>query len=154
MEERLGCVVSSIDQLLEKLNAYLNGEPHVADTRWGRIEAGDESTAMLARDEDIRGAIEQWIARGKLSTLLEWWVKGLTVDWKRLHGEVTPGRVSLPTYPFARERCWIDAAPPAGRPEPAAIEYRSLEAIEEIVNRIDEDTIETERAISELKMLV
>jgi acyl transferase domain-containing protein len=34
-------------------------------------------------------------------------VKGLVFDWKRLYGERKPKRISLPTYPFARERYWI-----------------------------------------------
>ncbi len=42
--------------------------------------------------------------------LLELWVSGLEVDWSRLHGEAKPSRVSLPVYPFARERYWIETA--------------------------------------------
>jgi phthiocerol/phenolphthiocerol synthesis type-I polyketide synthase E len=49
------------------------------------------------------------------------WAAGVDVDWVAAQG----GRrrhVSLPTYPFARERYWIDALPSAVRPEagPAA----------------------------------
>ena len=35
------------------------------------------------------------------------WVKGLVFDWNRLYGENKPRRISLPTYPFARERYWV-----------------------------------------------
>jgi acyl transferase domain-containing protein/acyl carrier protein len=34
-------------------------------------------------------------------------VKGLVFDWNRLYGKRKPKRISLPTYPFAREHCWI-----------------------------------------------
>ena len=35
-------------------------------------------------------------------------MKGLSFDWQRLYGEARPRRISLPTYPFARERYWIE----------------------------------------------
>jgi polyketide synthase PksN len=34
-------------------------------------------------------------------------VKGLVFDWNRLYGKRKPKRISLPTYPFAREHYWI-----------------------------------------------
>src|SRR5205085_228239 len=37
MEERLGFVVNSINQLAEKLNAYINGERNIESTYHGRI---------------------------------------------------------------------------------------------------------------------
>ncbi|WCN82395.1 non-ribosomal peptide synthetase/type I polyketide synthase [Micromonospora sp. LH3U1] len=36
------------------------------------------------------------------------WRLGAPIDWEALHGDVTPLRTVLPTYPFERERCWID----------------------------------------------
>ncbi|RZK98581.1 MAG: hypothetical protein EOP36_21310, partial [Rubrivivax sp.] len=45
--------------------------------------------------------------RGKLHKLLDLWVKGLSFNWEQLHGEAKPRRISLPTYPFARERYWV-----------------------------------------------
>ncbi|WP_158756200.1 SDR family NAD(P)-dependent oxidoreductase, partial [Dyella sp. S184] len=35
-------------------------------------------------------------------------VKGLAFDWQRMYGENRPRRISLPTYPFARERYWAE----------------------------------------------
>ena len=35
-------------------------------------------------------------------------MKGWSFDWQRLYGEAKPRRISLPTYPFARERYWIE----------------------------------------------
>jgi acyl transferase domain-containing protein len=39
--------------------------------------------------------------------LLDLWVQGLDVDWHRLWQE-RPFRISLPTYPFAGERYWVE----------------------------------------------
>jgi acyl transferase domain-containing protein len=36
------------------------------------------------------------------------WIAGVTIDWRGLWSEGSPGRVPLPTYPFERSRHWID----------------------------------------------
>lgn len=46
-----------------------------------------------------------------LSGLAQLWTAGVEVDWTRLRADATPRWLSLPTYPFAQERYWIDAAP-------------------------------------------
>ena len=50
------------------------------------------------------------MANRKVPKLLELWVKGLELDWSKLYGEVKPRRISLPAYPFAKERYWIETA--------------------------------------------
>ncbi|GAA2696431.1 hypothetical protein GCM10010412_090320 [Nonomuraea recticatena] len=58
------------------------------------------------------------------------WLSGVTLDWDAYHGRAAdaaagglPGRIPLPTYPFQRQRHWID--PPARR-APAAAEPEDL----------------------------
>jgi acyl transferase domain-containing protein len=46
------------------------------------------------------------------------WIAGVEVDWARFHGGERRLKVALPTYPFERQRYWID--PPASAPKPAA----------------------------------
>jgi acyl transferase domain-containing protein len=36
------------------------------------------------------------------------WTAGASLDWTAFHAEARPHRVSLPTYPFARTRHWVD----------------------------------------------
>jgi polyketide synthase PksN len=73
----------------------------------GEVKREKETLSVFAADEDLAAAIEAWVAKGKYGKLLELWVKGLSVDWKRLYGERRPRRIPLPTYPFARERYWV-----------------------------------------------
>src|SRR5581483_7584021 len=48
---------------------------------------------------------DYWLlALGKL------WLKNVRVDWKALHVGDRRLRVSLPTYPFERQRYWIEPA--------------------------------------------
>ena len=75
---------------------------------------------MFSTDGDLQQTIDKWFADSKLSRLLELWVKGVELDWSKLYGDVKPQRMSLPTYPFARERYWIETAASSGRPRGVA----------------------------------
>ncbi|HEX6097852.1 MAG TPA: beta-ketoacyl synthase N-terminal-like domain-containing protein [Thermoanaerobaculia bacterium] len=44
------------------------------------------------------------------------WTAGVGIDWRGLHADARRRRVALPTYPFERQRCWIDAEPPLQTP--------------------------------------
>jgi phthiocerol/phenolphthiocerol synthesis type-I polyketide synthase E len=50
-----------------------------------------------------------------VSAAAQLWLAGVDLDWRALHGEPAPRRVSLPTYPFERKRHWIEAHHRAGR---------------------------------------
>ena len=43
-----------------------------------------------------------------LASLASLYVRGASVDWKAFDEPYRPLKVSLPTYPFERERCWED----------------------------------------------
>jgi len=111
MDERLGVLVSSVEQLAEKLEAYVKGAPRIEDLHRGQVKRSTESTSIISQDDDVKETIvDKWIANKKLSRLLELWVNGLELGWNKLYGEVKPQRIALPTYPFAKERYWIDTA--------------------------------------------
>ncbi|HET8773434.1 MAG TPA: SDR family NAD(P)-dependent oxidoreductase [Thermoanaerobaculia bacterium] len=108
MDERAGFVVSSSAQLAERLAAYVAGDEAIPDCYSGQVRRNKEALAVFTTDTDLQQAVEKWIANRKLSKLLDMWVKGLELDWNKLYGEARPARVSLPAYPFARERHWIE----------------------------------------------
>ena len=108
MEERLAMIVQSIEILKEKLKGYLDGDDGVEHLYQGRVKRDKDALALLAVDEDMAQTINTWIAKGKYAKLLQLWVKGMSIDWKKLYGESVPCRISLPTYPFAKERYWIE----------------------------------------------
>ncbi|MCP4690417.1 MAG: type I polyketide synthase, partial [Desulfobacterales bacterium] len=107
MDERLGMLVHSADELLDKLKGFLDGKEDVEDLYRGNIKRNKEALAILEADDEFGETVDKWFQRGKYSKLLGLWVKGLAVDWDRLHPGEKPKRVSLPTYPFARKRYWI-----------------------------------------------
>ncbi|HEX8620287.1 MAG TPA: beta-ketoacyl synthase N-terminal-like domain-containing protein, partial [Thermoanaerobaculia bacterium] len=119
MEERLGFIVSSAEQLVQKLDAFLRGDQGIDDTYHGRVRRNDDALSLFSNDSDLQQTVDKWLAGRKFTKLLDLWTKGLELNWSALYGEQKPGRVSLPTYPFARERYWIDitngaAAAPSG----------------------------------------
>jgi polyketide synthase PksN len=128
MNERLALMAASREELAQKLQAFADGG-EAAGLRHGRVARGKDEAGLLGDDEDIRrSVIAQLVAAGKWERVLELWVKGLDPDWATLHaagafGAFAPRRLSLPTYPFARERYWIDTsakpAKPASTPEAA-----------------------------------
>lgn len=54
--------------------------------------------------------------RGLLNALGQLWLAGAPIAWGEVYSARHPGRVALPTYPFERERCWVE---PAGSSAPA-----------------------------------
>jgi len=114
MDERLAFMASSLDELKAGLQAFLNEEERHGLTLYrGQVNRQKETLAVLAADEDMASAIDAWIAKGKYEKLLELWVQGLKVDWHKLYsasgsGRRRPHRTSLPTYPFARQRYWLE----------------------------------------------
>ena len=43
-----------------------------------------------------------------LSTLGALWIRGVPVDWSSVYEKKDRCRASLPTYPFERQRCWVE----------------------------------------------
>ncbi|MGS0763567.1 amino acid adenylation domain-containing protein [Syntrophomonas curvata] len=107
MEERMGVIVGSIPELIEKLEAFATGQDRNDELYMGEVKRNKDTLSVLAADEEMQETIAKWFERGKYAKLLNLWVKGLNFDWNKLYGEVKPRRISLPTYPFARERYWI-----------------------------------------------
>lgn len=65
-------------------------------------------SSMRARQDDADDQAEWLMALGKL------WLSGVELDWARLHGGEPRARVSLPGYPFARNRHWLEPQAESG----------------------------------------
>jgi acyl transferase domain-containing protein/aryl carrier-like protein len=107
MEERLGLIVTSMKELEEKLKGFVEGQDAIEGCYRGKVKRNKESLAIFTADEDMEKTIEAWINKRKFAKILELWVKGLGINWNKFYGETKPRRISLPTYPFAKERCWV-----------------------------------------------
>ncbi|MFO0949454.1 MAG: beta-ketoacyl synthase N-terminal-like domain-containing protein [Planctomycetota bacterium] len=52
------------------------------------------------------------------------YLKGITIDWESLDQSRSRVRLALPTYPFERERCWLDAPIATNRSQTTISEAR------------------------------
>ncbi|MFU8874623.1 AMP-binding protein [Micromonospora sp. SL4-19] len=106
---------------LTRLRAHLAGGapalPEVAATlALGRRAFGHRAAVVAADLPGALAALDLLLdtgARiagegGALRELAADWVAGRDVDWDALHPAGTVRRTGLPTYPFARQRYWID----------------------------------------------
>jgi acyl transferase domain-containing protein/tryptophanase/acyl carrier protein len=91
MPARVALVVSSTEELRQKLGQVLGGEMPQGCYR-GR--AGKDAAKT---PDDVKDPFR----------LAELWVAGAKTDWRALYPSGVPRRVSAPTYPFARERHWF-----------------------------------------------
>ena len=123
MEHRLALVVDSRVALESALDHAARGELVAGVARGeagpaaaaGATAAGATTPAgiaMLARDPDRS---DRRAILGELGAL---WARGASVDWKAVF-PAGGRRVELPTYPFQRERYWIESEP-AGAPRRVA----------------------------------
>ncbi|MED1738767.1 SDR family NAD(P)-dependent oxidoreductase [Bacillus swezeyi] len=108
MNERLAFTAENIQELEEKLNDFISGKEHIEHLYRGQVKRNKETMAVFAADEDMAKTIEAWIRKGKFAKFLDLWVKGLNIDWNMLYQNGKPRRISLPAYPFARDRYWIE----------------------------------------------
>jgi phthiocerol/phenolphthiocerol synthesis type-I polyketide synthase E len=60
------------------------------------------------------------------------WLSGAKVDWQRMHAGAGRRRVPLPTYPFERQRYWVEAAP-ATAPRSASDGQRLGASVDELL---------------------
>ena len=108
MDHRVAMTVESMQELEAKLGEFLEGKGGIEGLYRGDVKADGGTLAVFRGDEELHEALGKWIQRGKWSKVLELWAKGLEIEWEQLYGEEKPRRLSLPTYPFARERYWIE----------------------------------------------
>ncbi len=108
MDHRLAVVADSVASLAASLQAWLDGRGHPPAVRQGQKSRGDELLSTFAEDADMREVVARWIARRQWDRIADLWARGYEIDWRTLHDGAPPRRMRLPTYPFARERCWAE----------------------------------------------
>ncbi|MFG2635913.1 beta-ketoacyl synthase N-terminal-like domain-containing protein [Streptomyces sp. NPDC048362] len=109
LRERLALVVTDRAQAAARLARFAAGQDSGADgVVRGRAPHGGRPQGRLLPDGP----------GPDLDALARHWVAGGPVDWTRLYPDepgAGPRVTTLPTYPFARMRCWIEEGG-AGRP--------------------------------------
>ncbi|MGN4078119.1 KS-MAT linker domain-containing protein, partial [Burkholderia gladioli] len=126
---RLAAVVKSVPQLREALAKYVDGDLSPAALRIGEARGETRGAPALppgfADQQAMQAAIAQWLERRDAGRLASVWTQGQPVAWSRLYDQeaARPRRLSLPTYPFARERYWLPFEPQPSRAAAPATPY-------------------------------
>lgn len=107
MDERLAFTAGTITELEEKLQAFVEGEEGTEGLARGQSNRNKDTFAIFAADEDMAMAMDAWIRKRKYDKLADLWVKGVNIDWTKLYGDAKPRLISLPSYPFAKDHCWL-----------------------------------------------
>ncbi|MFL0800592.1 MAG: SDR family NAD(P)-dependent oxidoreductase [Agarilytica sp.] len=112
-EVRAGVIANSKTELKRKLSEHLNSTESASEVVSADIRDHKESLSVLASDDDFNTTLKSWLEREKYEKILDVWTKGVSVDWSSLHADTHPKRISLPLYPFEKNRYWktADALP-------------------------------------------
>ena len=92
LRARVAFVVNDLQGLKDKLRAFGDGARDFPDVHHGRADGAARARAPAAAATDIATA----------------WIAGAPIDWETLRGG-RGRRISLPTYPFAKDRYWLSA---------------------------------------------
>jgi acyl transferase domain-containing protein/acyl-CoA synthetase (AMP-forming)/AMP-acid ligase II/tryptophanase/acyl carrier protein len=112
LEVRLALLVSSKQELRERLSSFVSGGKTPDTLVTGDIRQ-NRALATLFHARETEPLVRSVADSGDLLRLGQLWAGGVFHAFGEL-GERRKGRrISLPTYPFARQRHWIPAAQPA-----------------------------------------
>lgn len=100
-------------------SANASQNANARETAHANTSKSATALSMWPREEgaprDYRAPSDE---RAQLTMLADRWLSGDVVDWHALHGPAGRRRIPLPTYPFERQRYWIDPPSPAHRSRP------------------------------------
>jgi acyl transferase domain-containing protein len=114
MTSRLAMVVRDHTELRQGLTAFLQaapGPPVASIPIFTGNTAEDQDLEDLLASEVIR---QVFLKERHLEKLALYWTRGGDIPWETLHEDEPPRLLTLPTYPFARERYWLAASAAEG----------------------------------------
>ncbi|MCB0210643.1 MAG: SDR family NAD(P)-dependent oxidoreductase, partial [Anaerolineae bacterium] len=107
MPARLALVVTDVEDLVERLRRYGRQITPIENLYQGNIRTSTLEATRLVEGEVGTAFMKMVIDNRDLPKLAQLWASGVDIAWSMLYPGQTPRRISLPTYPFARERYWI-----------------------------------------------
>ncbi|MBA3720785.1 MAG: hypothetical protein H0W88_00100 [Parachlamydiaceae bacterium] len=141
MEFRLGFIVETREELIDKLHMFLSNKNtnNASHIYFGNVKNNKEGMSNFSNDEDFPSLIKTWLEKRKISSLAKLWVNGTSIDWNLLYIEEKPLRISLPTYPFNKERYNL--------PTPETKEQIELEKYEDLLDGLIEGSVSVDEAL-------
>ncbi|QKH04690.1 SDR family NAD(P)-dependent oxidoreductase (plasmid) [Bacillus cereus] len=107
MEERVAFVSGNLQELYKQLRSFCVGKVHEEKIYKGNIKASKKTVGQLVSGKTGEEFLKIVMREKDLDKLAQFWVSGLEINWALLHENKDVRRISVPVYPFARERYWI-----------------------------------------------
>lgn len=102
--KRVMFLVKSVDELKEKLFQYLEGKEDI-ESCYRKEKKGSDVKLVKPQESEIK----QWLQEKDREQLAKAWVAGANVEWQLMYSkEEHVYKISLPGYPFLKERYWIE----------------------------------------------
>jgi acyl transferase domain-containing protein/long-subunit acyl-CoA synthetase (AMP-forming)/ubiquinone/menaquinone biosynthesis C-methylase UbiE len=106
IETRVALVVSNKDELVKGLKGYLTNQPQSITIFKGNPGEDGPGIKALLSGKAGEAVVQIFLAENNLEKLALHWSQGGKIPWESIHEGGR--RISLPTYPFAREHYWIE----------------------------------------------
>lgn len=128
-KHRAAIVATSIQMLIEKIECLLTGKKSIGTYLSQPQANADEYDLLCKKHMAARAFTRKLLEQGCYDLVAKLWVGGVSVDWPALYKNNRPAILQLPTYPFARERYWMDAPSPAAQPNQKQSHYEKLSSL-------------------------
>jgi len=106
---RISIVMHSKEELLEELNCFLSNTEHSSENFITNVNS-QYLGFTHPMDEEMQAAVAEFRVNKDvvvLKKISNYYVCGVKIDWEFLYSAEKRNKISLPTYPFRRDRCWV-----------------------------------------------
>ena len=104
---RLAILCDSVDELKKRLEEYLEGGYGSEKIMTGVVQNNITQFLSFGKTGFDLSFLNELCKANDFSRIASLWIAGADFYWECLYKKGRPRRMSLPTYPFARERHWI-----------------------------------------------
>ncbi|MBF0274395.1 MAG: KR domain-containing protein, partial [Nitrospinae bacterium] len=135
LEKRLVIIAHNKQELLEALDEFLKNPDNCGDDQ--RIfrdvpEKNAGKNYSLLEGESGQLVLEAIMKSRDYKKLASLWCEGMDIPWDRIHHDAV--KISLPVYPFAKQRFWLSEQPSEVQP----LETPVTKAEESVVTEAEE----------------
>ena len=81
-------------------------------------------------------------------------MSGVDLDWEKFYGEMKPGHMRLPVYPFAKERYWANETAKRKSADEIALLAESFGSFEDVIEKLDQGLMDEIEGVKALKLMV
>ncbi|PHF04952.1 DszB [Bacillus wiedmannii] len=107
MEERVAFISEDIEDLINALNCFIEDKASKVVFQRNIKQIEDMYNSHAHSDFTTNDNVELLISKNEYEEIAKLWVQGLDINWEYFYESGKYSILSLPTYPFIRDRYWI-----------------------------------------------